>query len=135
MTENENIRVGIGFATGRKGFQKVLRSYVYNWKESGLVDNNNVVLNLLIAYDLDYNNTQIADYTEIHQDLTDQIDEQIFINDSRIESETKQLIKAKIINTDEASLLFGKGYAGKRNAVLYFAIKNKWRNLNRIMKM
>lgn len=30
MTTDKKIRVGIGFATGRKSFQKVLKTYVYN---------------------------------------------------------------------------------------------------------
>ncbi|NLV70757.1 MAG: hypothetical protein GXY56_07735, partial [Clostridiales bacterium] len=44
--KNGKIKVGIGFATGRKQFQRILRSYAYNWKESGLIDNQNVSLDL-----------------------------------------------------------------------------------------
>jgi hypothetical protein len=46
------IRVGIGFATGRKNFLKVLKTYIYNWKESGLTGIDRVRLHLFIAYDL-----------------------------------------------------------------------------------
>jgi len=125
MKQKDNIQVGIGFATGRKGFQKVLRSYIHNWKESGLVGNNEVLLNLLIAYDLHYKNTQITDYTEIPWELANQINEKIFIGDMEIESEIEHLKKENIIDADEATLLFKRGYAGKRNAVLYFAVKNR----------
>ena len=46
----KDIKVGIGFATGRSGFQDVLKAYVYNWKESGLTDIEHVSLNLFVAY-------------------------------------------------------------------------------------
>jgi hypothetical protein len=32
---NNTIKLGIGFATGRKSFKKVLSSYIYSWNESG----------------------------------------------------------------------------------------------------
>ena len=121
----EKIQVGIGFATGRKGFQKVLRSYIYNWKESGLVDNKRILLNLFIAYDLSYANTKVTDFTKILPDLTDQIDSKKFIGNPDIKYEAEELVRLKVITEKESDLLFGKGYAAKRNAVLYFAIKNK----------
>ena len=58
MQKGKNIKVGIGFATGRKSFQRVLRTYIYNWKESGLVENKRISLNLFVAYDLNYNKTR-----------------------------------------------------------------------------
>ena len=61
MKDNKQIKVGIGFATGRKNFQKVLKTYVYNWRECGLTDIDNVSLNLFVAYDLKYSNTVNAD--------------------------------------------------------------------------
>lgn len=57
MQPGKFMKVGIGFATGRKSFQKVLRSYIHNWRESGLVDNIDVELNIIVAYDLIYNKT------------------------------------------------------------------------------
>ncbi len=63
--KDERMKVGIGFATGRKHFQRVLRSYVYNWKESELVDSKELTLNLFVAYDLNYKNTKKANYTRI----------------------------------------------------------------------
>ena len=58
MQKEKNIKVGIGFATGRKSFQKVLRTNIYNWKESGLVENKRISLNLFVAYDLSYYKTK-----------------------------------------------------------------------------
>lgn len=125
MVQNKEIQVGIGFATGRRGFQKVLRSYIYNWKESGLVDNKNILLHLFIAYDLSYANTKVADFTKILPELTDQINSKSFIGNQDIKNEIEELIHQKIITEKEAGMIFSKGYAAKRNAVLYFAIKNK----------
>jgi len=124
--QNEKIiKVGIGFATGRKSFQKVLRSYIHNWKESGLVDNKNVLLYVFVAYDLIYNKTQKVDYINIHPELAADIDGTVFIGVSDINREMEFLIKENVIHLDEAQKIFGKGYASQRNAVIYSAIKNE----------
>jgi hypothetical protein len=125
MKTNEILQVGIGFATGRKGFQKVLRSYIHNWEESGLVDNENILLNLFIAYDLSYANTKVTDYTKILSELNTQINSMTFIGSHDIKKEIEDLIRRKVLTAAEARSLFGKGYAAKRNEVLYFAVKHK----------
>ena len=120
-----NVQVGIGFATGRKGFQKVLRSYVHNWKESGLVDDCRIDLNLFIAYDLSYKNTKAEDFTKLHHALPYEIKTKVFIGNSELRQEIDRLVQQQILTLREAELIFSKGYAARRNAVLYFAIKNK----------
>ncbi|HYE67181.1 MAG TPA: hypothetical protein VEA58_01140, partial [Anaerovoracaceae bacterium] len=125
MIKNEKIQVGIGFATGRKGFLKVLRSYIHNWKESGLVDNESILLNLFIAYDLNYANTKVTDFTKVLPELNEQINSKTFIGNQDIKQETDELVLHNIITAREAGILFGNGYAAKRNAVLFYAIKNK----------
>lgn len=124
LEKNSNTNVGIGFATGRKGFQKVLRSYIYNWKESGLVDNENILLNLLVAYDLTYQNTKAADFTQLMPELCEQINSKTFIGNQEIKQEMDKLVRLQIITSKEAAILFGNGYAAKRNAVLLQAIKS-----------
>ena len=124
MQKGKNIKVGIGFATGRKSFQKVLRTNIYNWMESGLVENKRISLNLFVAYDLDYHKTQITDYTNVHPELVEQIDSSKFIGSIARKEEIDYLIQENVININEARMIFGKGYAGKRNAVLYNAIKH-----------
>ena len=94
MQNYKNIQVGIGFATGRESFQKVLRTYIHTWKESGLVENKRISLNLFVAYDLNYNNTKITDYTNIQPELADQIDSSKFIGSTDIKEEIDYLIKA-----------------------------------------
>ena len=124
MHKSKDIKVGIGFATGRKSFQKVLRTYIHTWKESGLVEDKKVSLNLFVAYDLNYNKTKISDYTNVHPELVEQIDSSKFIGSISIKEEIDYLIEQNVINIHEAGMIFGKGYAATRNAVLYNAIKN-----------
>lgn len=125
IVKNKEIRVGIGFATGRKHFQRVLRSYIHNWKESGLIDNENVSLNLFVAYDLSYMGTKRTDYTAIPIDVAELIDSTHFIGIEKVEEIKRFLVKNDIIDSNEASMVFGKGYAASRNVILYQAIKNK----------
>ena len=123
MQEDKNIKVGIGFATGRKSFQKVLRTYIHTWKESGLVENKKISLNLFVAYDLNYNKTKITDFTHVHPELLAQIDSSEFIGSIEIKEEIDYLVRENVLTSKEAGMIFGKGYAATRNAVLYNAIK------------
>jgi len=124
LGNNEAIKVGIGFATGRKSFQKILRTYIYSFNESGLVEDKAISLNLFIAYDLKYNKTKTTDYTNMHWELVDQIDSSKFIGSASLKEESDYLIQEKVINNQEARKIFGRGYAAKRNAILYNAIKH-----------
>ena len=74
MSEKE-INVGIGFVTGRKSFLKVLRTYIYSWKECGLTTQPNIHLHVFVAYDLRYNNTKASDFTLIGKDLAREVKE------------------------------------------------------------
>ena len=125
MPEDQVIKLGIGFATGRKSFQKVLRTYIHTWKESGLVANKRISLYLFVAYDLIYNKTKITDYTDVDPELVEQIDGNTFIGNDAIKEEIDYLIRENVITINEVRMIFGKGYAAKRNAVLYKAIKQK----------
>ncbi len=125
MHNVKNIKVGIGFATGRKSFQKALRTNIHNWKESGFVDNEAISLNLFVAYDLKYNKTKITDYTNVPAELADQLDSSTFIGSVSIREEKDYLSREMGIDHNEANKIFGTGYAAKRNALMYFAIKNK----------
>lgn len=124
MGTGRNTKLGIGFATGRKSFQQVLKTYVYNWYESGLTKRESVDLHLLVAYDLKYNNTKVSDYTDIRKDLLDFIDTTCFIGGAAMQKEIASLTGEDVVDEREARMLFGKGYAAKRNAVLYTALKN-----------
>lgn len=124
MEKGREINVGIGFATGRKGFQQVLKTNVYNWRESGLTNEKSIRLNLFVAYDLKYSNTTPIDYTNVSKKVLDLIDDTYFIGGTVIQNEIDYLMRENIISDAEARLFFGSGYAAKRNVILYMAIKN-----------
>lgn len=62
MASQKIINIGIGFVTGRLLFQNVLRTYINNWLEHGLIENKNVRIHVLVSYDLKYKNTNVNDY-------------------------------------------------------------------------
>lgn len=124
MNDYSTKKVGIGFVTGRKSFQKILKTYVYNWMESGVTDISSVKLCLFVAYDLKYSGTQKSDYTNIRDDVRALLDEVCFIGNTSISREIDAMINAGVLTEKEAYFLFRSGYAGKRNAVLYYAVKN-----------
>ena len=117
--------IGIGFVTGRKHFQNVLTSYFNNFLEHGLIHDKKIRLHLFVAYDLKYSKTLPEDYKNIDPEIAAMINSINFYGKQTIEAERKNLEQAGIINEEESELLFGEGYAKKRNAVIYFAIKNK----------
>ena len=121
----KEIKVGIGFATGRKSFQKVLQTNVYNWRECGLTEQEKISLNLYVAYDLKYSDTKKSDYTNIREGVRELIDGACFIGSSLIRKEQHHLIEQGVLTHKEATLFFTGGYAAKRNAILYFAMKDK----------
>jgi len=119
----KDIKVGIGFATGRKSFQKVLKMNVYNWQESGLTEKERIQLNLFVAYDLKYSNTKVTDYTQVNAKVLRLIDNAYFIGSSLIQTEMEDLLAKGILTPYETKLFFTSGYAAKRNAILYLSVK------------
>jgi hypothetical protein len=89
-----------------------------------LVANKGLSLNLFVAYDLNYHKTKITDYTNVHPELVNEIDSRKYIGGADIKEEIDYLIEKNVLNIKEADMIFGKrGYATKRNVVLYNAIK------------
>lgn len=118
------VKVGIGFVTGRKSFQKVLRAHMFHWEESEVPGKENISLCLLVAYDLKYSNTKSTDYTNVSKEVRALIDETYFIDGAAIRQEIRHLEISGVINRAQVELLFGTGYAARRNALLYMAMKN-----------
>ena len=116
-------KVGIGFITGRKSFSKVLTTYLKSWGNHILTSGESVELSLFVAYDLSYNNTSRSDYTNISVELRETLSQIHFIDRTTIKSESQILADNGVITEGEASLFFEKGYAGKRNAIIYAAVK------------
>jgi len=125
MDKQGIINMGVGFVTGRKNFRKVLKTYMYRWKQTSAAIKSKVRLHLFVAYDLEYNNTQVDDYVNIRPDVLDIIDSVFFISKPMIQKEIITLGEQKTISEKDAALIFGKGYAGNRNAILYYALKKK----------
>jgi hypothetical protein len=123
--EKKKINVGIGFVTGRKNFKNVVKTYVHNWNESGFEDSSKVALHLFVAYDLKYTKTKVSDYEIIDEEILGIVDSAYYIGDNSISNEVQSLVEKKVVTLKEAKLIFGDGYAKKRNMVLYFAIKNR----------
>lgn len=117
------INVGIAFVTGRKHFQNVLRSYINNWLEHGLIMNKNVRLHLFVVYDVNYSKTEPDDYRNIPRELSEMVESINFYGRKALRDESERLIAEGLIDASEGDLLFGEGYAKKRNAALYFASK------------
>lgn len=125
IKKKKKINVGVGFVTGRKNFKSVAKTYVNNWNESQVIDSEKYALHLFVAYDLNYKRTKVNDYTISDIEILDTVDTAHYIGASAVETEVEYLIQSNIITLKEANLIFGEGYAMKRNTVLYFALKNK----------
>ena len=129
MNAPETVHIGVGFVTGRKNFRKVLRSYIYRWKQTSSEVKTKYKLHLFVAYDLEYNNTQVEDYINIRPDVLDILDSVFFISKSMIQKELVTLEDQGVVSRAQAAQVFDKGYAGKRNAILYYALKKQMDHL------
>lgn len=114
-------KIGIGFITGRKSFRQVLATYLNSWGDKVLAASGTVELSLFVAYDLEYNNTRRQDYTDINAELRELLSGIYFIDRTTVQAQALSLQQAGVLTKGEAALLFEKGYAGKRNAILYNA--------------
>lgn len=123
----KTIQLGIGFATGRKSFRKVLNAYIRNWTEAKkkLPSDYNVSLNLFVAYDTDYLKTQSTDYTNLSQDIVDQFDQIVFLGAKNAMRSIERLEQHNQFNKTDLRSVFASGYAGKRNAILFAALENR----------
>ena len=70
--------VGIAFVTGRKHFQNVLRSYINNWLEHGLIEDKTVRLHLFVVYDVNYFKTEPGNYRNIPTELSEMVESMNF---------------------------------------------------------
>ncbi|MEA5060418.1 MAG: hypothetical protein VB049_10370 [Candidatus Pelethousia sp.] len=120
------IKLGLGFATGRKSFRKVLNAYISNWSEArkNLPEDLDVHLNLFVAYDLDYLNTKSTDYTNLSQEMVDAFEDIVFLGAKNALKSIDKLTKSERLSATELRSVFGAGYAGKRNAILFAALEN-----------
>lgn len=123
--ETKKINVGIGFVTGRKNFKNVVKAYLSDWNESGMLDQKKYSLHLFVAYDLKYFGTEASDYKITEEKTLGAVDSAHYLGNAAIAHEARELVTHGVITVAEAKLVFGEGYAMKRNAVLYLAMKSK----------
>lgn len=123
----KTIRLGIGFATGRKSFRKVLNAYIRNWMEAKkkLPADCKVSLNLFVAYDTDFSKTQSTDFTNLNQEIVDEFDQIVFFGAKNALRSIERLERENQFSKPELRSVFGSGYAGKRNAILFAALENR----------
>lgn len=123
----KKIKMGIGFATGRKNFRKVLNAYINSWKaiKDKFPPDVEVGLHLFVAYDLDYFNTKSTDYTNLSQEVVDAFEDIVFFGAKNALKSIERLIENEKLSAEESRSIFGAGYAGKRNAILYAALENQ----------
>lgn len=119
------IDLGIGFATGRRNFRKVLSSYIHTWRatEHDLPPDVEVKLHLFVAYDVEYRHTKSTDYTNLPQDIVDALESVTFVGAKNPLGGLEQLRNSGTLTRSELTSVFGPGYAGKRNAVQFAAIE------------
>nr|WP_294996702.1 hypothetical protein [uncultured Sediminibacterium sp.] len=126
MNDSKVVNIGIGFVTGRLLFQNVLKTYINNWIEHGLLKNTKVRIHVLVCYDLRYKNTNTNDYKNVPAELQETVASIHFYGVNEVKNEIQMLVDTdNTIDEKDCQLLFGEGYAKKRNIVTYFAIKLK----------
>lgn len=113
--------IAVGFVTGRKSFRNVLKTYAYHW--SGLIREHPIGIHLIVAYDLEYNHTCVDDYVHLQDEIRDTFQSVSFIGPESVRAMCKDLCDGGALKEGEAQQLFGREYAGKRNVVLYEAVR------------
>src|SRR5574344_863934 len=123
---NQTINLGIGLATGRRSFKKVLLSYISIWKEAKkeLPIGIDVKLSLFVSYDVNYQKTSSTDFTNLSQEIVDAFDRIVFMGEKNASNSISGLAAQDAFSPDALNSVFGSGYAGKRNAVLFSAIEH-----------
>lgn len=73
---------------------------------------------------MNYSNTQSTDFTNLSQEIVDAFDDIIFWGTKNAQKCILQLVGDGSLTEKDVKLLFGPGYAGKRNAIMYAALEN-----------
>lgn len=120
-------QMGIGFATGRRNFKKVLLSHLRAWEASKkeLQGTDHLRLHLFVSYDVEYRDTQSTDYTNLPQEIVDAFESITFVGEKNTLRSLERIRGSGKYTNEDLDALFGSGYAGKRNEVLFAAIESK----------
>lgn len=104
----------------------MLLSYISIWKETQkeLPKGTDVKLSLFVSYDVNYQNTSSTDFTNLSQEIVDAFDQIVFVGAKNASRSISGLASQGAFSSDALKAVFGSGYAGKRNAVLFSAIEH-----------
>ncbi len=104
----------------------MLLSYISIWKETQkeLPKGTDVKLSLFVSYDVNYQNTSSTDFTNLSQEIVDAFDQIVFMGAKNASRSISGLASQGAFSSDALKAVFGSGYAGKRNAVLFSAIEH-----------
>ncbi|WP_352402348.1 hypothetical protein [Synergistes jonesii] len=81
-------------------------------------------LSLFVSYDVNYQNTSSTDFTNLSQEIVDAFDQIVFMGAKNASRSISGLASQGAFSSDALKAVFGSGYAGKRNAVLFSAIEH-----------
>ncbi len=104
----------------------MLLSYINIWKETKneLPIGTDVKLSLFISYDVNYQNTNSTDFTNLNQEIVDVFDQIVFMGAKNASRSLSNLASRDEFHYNTLKSVFGSGYAGKRNAILFSAIEH-----------
>ena len=77
-----------------------------------------------MSYDVNYQNTNSTDFTNLSQEIVDAFDQIVFMGAKNASRSISSLASKDAFSPDALKSVFGSGYAGKRNAVLLSAIEH-----------
>ena len=119
------IEFGIAFLAGRPNVCKIINSYYKNILHQVEMYEKPVNITIFILYDLEYQFSERSYFYNILPEVYERIKIK-YITPEDIEEEKKILISRFNYTQEEINLFIGsKGYAKKRNSILYFALKGQ----------
>ncbi len=121
---NGNINFGIGFITGRPNVCKIINSYCKYLNSQVQNLDINVNITVFILFDLGYQFTTRTDFYSILPETYKYVNIK-YITPEEVDETIKILISKYGLKTSEAEIFTGKGYGKARNAILYYALKEK----------
>lgn len=121
---NDEIRVGIGFVTGRDNVCNIINKYYKNILEQLDRFNKKIQLTFFILYDSNYQNTPKEKFYKILPEVYEKIDIR-YITPEDIQ-EDKKILKARYNFTEkQVNYILGHGHSKGRNTVMYYALIEK----------
>ena len=121
---NDEIRVGIGFVTGRDNVCNIINKYYKNVLEELERFNKKIQLTFFILYDSDYQNTPKEKFYKILPEVYKKINIR-YITPEDIQ-EHKKILKARYNFTEkQVNYILGHGHSKGRNTVMYYALMEK----------